>query len=85
MPGHLGQGRCGHRRGTARGASAARPAAQALPPNCRSDSGDEQFPAICREDPEIHGYFREPCCVGEQEYFSSEECYEDDSSPTGSR
>uniref|UniRef100_A0A8C0HYA5 Voltage-dependent L-type calcium channel subunit alpha n=1 Tax=Balaenoptera musculus TaxID=9771 RepID=A0A8C0HYA5_BALMU len=51
----------------------------------RSDSGDEQFPAICREDPEIHGYFREPCCLGEQEYFSSEECYEDDSSPTGSR
>ncbi|XP_055270053.1 voltage-dependent L-type calcium channel subunit alpha-1D isoform X1 [Moschus berezovskii] len=51
----------------------------------RSDSGDEQFPTICREDPEIHGYFRDPCCPGEQEYFSSEECYEDDSSPTGSR
>ncbi|XP_060164341.1 voltage-dependent L-type calcium channel subunit alpha-1D isoform X6 [Globicephala melas] len=51
----------------------------------RADSGDEQFPTICREDPEIHGYFRDPCCLGEQEYFSSEECYEDDSSPTGSR
>ncbi|XP_059965130.1 voltage-dependent L-type calcium channel subunit alpha-1D isoform X1 [Mesoplodon densirostris] len=51
----------------------------------RSDSGDEQFPTICREDPEIHSYFRDPCCLGEQEYFSSEECYEDDSSPTGSR
>ncbi|XP_007447290.1 PREDICTED: voltage-dependent L-type calcium channel subunit alpha-1D isoform X2 [Lipotes vexillifer] len=51
----------------------------------RSDSGDEQFPTICREDPEIHGYFRDPCCLGEQENFSSEECYEDDSSPTGSR
>ncbi|KAB0366684.1 hypothetical protein FD754_010840, partial [Muntiacus muntjak] len=51
----------------------------------RSDSGDEQFPTICREDPEIHGYFRDPRCPGEQEYFSSEECYEDDSSPTGSR
>ncbi|KAJ1069131.1 hypothetical protein K5549_000442 [Capra hircus] len=51
----------------------------------RSDSGDEQFPTICREDPEIHGYFRDPHCPGEQEYFSSEEYYEDDSSPTGSR
>ncbi|XP_063113347.1 voltage-dependent L-type calcium channel subunit alpha-1D isoform X18 [Cavia porcellus] len=51
----------------------------------RSDSGDEQFPTICREDPEIHSYFRDPCCVGEQEYFSSEECYEEDSSPTWSR
>ncbi|XP_019522951.1 PREDICTED: voltage-dependent L-type calcium channel subunit alpha-1D isoform X13 [Hipposideros armiger] len=51
----------------------------------RSDSGDEQFPTICREDPEIHGYFRDPYCLGEQEYFSGEECYEDDSSPTESR
>lgn len=51
----------------------------------RSDSGDEQLPTICREDPEIHGYFRDPRCFGEQEYFSSEECYEDDSSPTWSR
>uniref|UniRef100_A0A2I3GGQ1 Voltage-dependent L-type calcium channel subunit alpha n=1 Tax=Nomascus leucogenys TaxID=61853 RepID=A0A2I3GGQ1_NOMLE len=56
-----------------------------LSPNCRSDSGDEQLPTICREDPEIHGYFRDPRCLGEQEYFSSEECYEDDSSPTWSR
>ncbi|XP_036896574.1 voltage-dependent L-type calcium channel subunit alpha-1D isoform X1 [Sturnira hondurensis] len=51
----------------------------------RSDSGDEQFPTICREDPEIHGYFREPHCLGEPEYFSGEEDYEDDSSPTSSR
>uniref|UniRef100_A0A2K5D3J9 Voltage-dependent L-type calcium channel subunit alpha n=1 Tax=Aotus nancymaae TaxID=37293 RepID=A0A2K5D3J9_AOTNA len=51
----------------------------------RSDSGDERLPTICREDPEIHGYFRDPRCLGEQEYFSSEECYEDDSSPTWSR
>ncbi|KAM9185713.1 voltage-dependent L-type calcium channel subunit alpha-1D isoform 1-T1 [Dugong dugon] len=51
----------------------------------RSDSGDEQLPTICREDPEIHGYFRDPGCLGEQEYFSGEECYEGDSSPTGSR
>uniref|UniRef100_A0ABK0M2Q7 Voltage-dependent L-type calcium channel subunit alpha n=1 Tax=Rattus norvegicus TaxID=10116 RepID=A0ABK0M2Q7_RAT len=51
----------------------------------RSESGDEQLPTICREDPEIHGYFRDPRCFGEQEYFSSEECCEDDSSPTWSR
>ncbi|KAF6312566.1 calcium voltage-gated channel subunit alpha1 D [Rhinolophus ferrumequinum] len=51
----------------------------------RSDSGDEQFPTICREDPEIHGYFRDPYCLGEQEYFSGEEGYEDDSSPPESR
>lgn len=72
-------------RGMAGGAAATRPAAQPLSPHCRSDSGDEQFPTICREDPEIHGYFRDPHCPGEQEYFSSEEYYEDDSSPTGSR
>ncbi|XP_075405129.1 voltage-dependent L-type calcium channel subunit alpha-1D isoform X3 [Tenrec ecaudatus] len=51
----------------------------------RSDSGEEQFPTICREEAETHGYFRDPHSLGEQEYFSSEECYEDDSSPTGSR
>ncbi|XP_006892287.1 PREDICTED: voltage-dependent L-type calcium channel subunit alpha-1D isoform X1 [Elephantulus edwardii] len=51
----------------------------------RSDSGDEQFPTICREDPEIHSYFQDPRCLGEQEYFSGEECYEDDSSSAGSR
>ncbi|XP_073900045.1 voltage-dependent L-type calcium channel subunit alpha-1D isoform X7 [Castor canadensis] len=50
----------------------------------RSDSGDEQLPTICREDLEIHDYFRDPHCLGE-EYFSSEECCEDDSSPTWSR
>uniref|UniRef100_A0A673UWH7 Voltage-dependent L-type calcium channel subunit alpha n=1 Tax=Suricata suricatta TaxID=37032 RepID=A0A673UWH7_SURSU len=51
----------------------------------RSDSGDEQFPTICREDPEIHGYFRDPRCLEEQEYFSGEEGYEDPGSPAGSR
>ncbi|XP_058438126.1 voltage-dependent L-type calcium channel subunit alpha-1D isoform X4 [Marmota monax] len=50
----------------------------------RSDSGDEQLPTICREEADIHGYFRDPH-LGEPEYFSSEECYEDDSSPTWSR
>ncbi|KAH0516318.1 Voltage-dependent L-type calcium channel subunit alpha-1D [Microtus ochrogaster] len=51
----------------------------------RSESGDEQLPTICREDPETQGYFRDSHCLGEQEYFSSEECCEDDSSPTWSR
>ncbi|XP_008144552.2 voltage-dependent L-type calcium channel subunit alpha-1D isoform X2 [Eptesicus fuscus] len=51
----------------------------------RSDSGDEQFPTICREDPEIQGYFRDPRCLGEPEYFSGEEDYEEDSSPASSR
>ncbi|XP_055985042.1 voltage-dependent L-type calcium channel subunit alpha-1D isoform X2 [Sorex fumeus] len=51
----------------------------------RSDSGDEQFPTICREDPELHSYFRDARCSGDQEYFSSDEYYEDDSSPAGSR
>uniref|UniRef100_A0A8C8W3J3 Voltage-dependent L-type calcium channel subunit alpha n=1 Tax=Peromyscus maniculatus bairdii TaxID=230844 RepID=A0A8C8W3J3_PERMB len=51
----------------------------------RSESGDEQLPTICREDPETPGYFRDPYCLGEQEYFSSEECCEDNSSPTWSR
>ncbi|XP_050014004.1 voltage-dependent L-type calcium channel subunit alpha-1D isoform X4 [Alexandromys fortis] len=51
----------------------------------RSESGDEQLPTICREDPETQGYFRDSHCLGEQEYFSSEECCEDDGSPTWSR
>lgn len=72
-------------RGMAEKLSAICPGAQVLSPNCRSDSGDEQFPTICREDQEIHSYFRDPRCLGEQEYFSGEECYEDDSSPTESR
>lgn len=62
-----------------------RSGAQALSHNCRSDSGDEQFPTICREDPEMHGYFRDPCCLEEQEYFSGEESYEEAGSPAGSR
>uniref|UniRef100_A0A7N5KAM0 Voltage-dependent L-type calcium channel subunit alpha n=1 Tax=Ailuropoda melanoleuca TaxID=9646 RepID=A0A7N5KAM0_AILME len=48
----------------------------------RSDSGDEQCPTICREDTEIHGYFRDSRCLEEQEYFSGEEGYEDAGSPT---
>ncbi|GAB5568160.1 voltage-dependent L-type calcium channel subunit alpha-1D isoform X12 [Prionailurus iriomotensis] len=51
----------------------------------RSDSGDEQFPTICREDPEVHGYFSDPRCLEEQEYFSGEEGSEDAGSPAGSR
>ncbi|KAM8926342.1 voltage-dependent L-type calcium channel subunit alpha-1D isoform 3-T3 [Lycaon pictus] len=51
----------------------------------RSDSGDEQFPTICREDPEPHSYFRDARCLEEQEYFSGEEGYEDVGSPAGGR
>ncbi|XP_036734214.1 voltage-dependent L-type calcium channel subunit alpha-1D isoform X7 [Manis pentadactyla] len=51
----------------------------------RSDSGDEQFPTICREDLEIHNYFRDPHCWGGQECSSGEELCEDGSSPGGSR
>ncbi|KAK2502001.1 hypothetical protein MC885_000627 [Smutsia gigantea] len=47
----------------------------------RSDSGDEQFPTICREDLEIHGYFGDPHCWGGQECSSGEELCEDSSSP----
>nr|XP_036875240.1 voltage-dependent L-type calcium channel subunit alpha-1D-like isoform X2 [Manis javanica] len=61
------------------------PGAQALSPNCRSDSGDEQFPTICREDLEIHSYFGDPHCWGGQECSSGEELCEDGSSPGGSR
>lgn len=59
--------------------------ARGLCHNCRSDSGDEQFPTICREDPEPHGYFRDARCLEEQEYFSGEEGYEDVGSPAGGR
>lgn len=65
--------------------SAACLGAQALSRNRRSDSGDEQFPTICREDPEVHGYFSDPRCLEEQEYFSGEEGSEDAGSPAGSR
>lgn len=65
--------------------SAARPGADVLSPNCRSDSGDEHFPTICREDPEVHSYFRDARCLGEPEYFSGEEDCEEDSSPASSR
>ncbi|XP_073086823.1 voltage-dependent L-type calcium channel subunit alpha-1D isoform X8 [Manis javanica] len=51
----------------------------------RSDSGDEQFPTICREDLEIHSYFGDPHCWGGQECSSGEELCEDGSSPGGSR
>ncbi|XP_038596704.1 voltage-dependent L-type calcium channel subunit alpha-1D [Tachyglossus aculeatus] len=44
----------------------------------RSDSGDEQFPTICCEDPEVHDYYSDDRCLEEQEYFSGVEYYEED-------
>ncbi|XP_039766332.1 voltage-dependent L-type calcium channel subunit alpha-1D [Ornithorhynchus anatinus] len=44
----------------------------------RSDSGDGQLPTICCEDPEVHDYYRDECCLEEQEYFSGDEYYEED-------
>nr|XP_020826230.1 voltage-dependent L-type calcium channel subunit alpha-1D isoform X6 [Phascolarctos cinereus] len=51
----------------------------------RSDSGDGQLPTICREDSEGYDYFRDDHCLGEQDYFSGDEYYEDDCMLVGSR
>uniref|UniRef100_A0A4X2KW15 Voltage-dependent L-type calcium channel subunit alpha n=1 Tax=Vombatus ursinus TaxID=29139 RepID=A0A4X2KW15_VOMUR len=51
----------------------------------RSDSGDGPLPTICREDSEGYDYFRDDHCLGEQEYFSGDEYYEDDCMLVGSR
>ncbi|XP_074055282.1 voltage-dependent L-type calcium channel subunit alpha-1D isoform X3 [Macrotis lagotis] len=51
----------------------------------RSDSGDGQLPTICREDSEGCDYFGDDHCLGEQEYFSGDEYYEDDCMLVGSR
>ncbi|KAM9102650.1 voltage-dependent L-type calcium channel subunit alpha-1D isoform 3-T3 [Sarcophilus harrisii] len=51
----------------------------------RSGSGDGQLPTICREDSEGYDYFGDDQCVGEQEYFSGDEYYEDDCMLVGSR
>ncbi|XP_074140566.1 voltage-dependent L-type calcium channel subunit alpha-1D isoform X3 [Sminthopsis crassicaudata] len=51
----------------------------------RSGSGDGQLPTICREDSECYDYFGDDQCVGEQEYFSGDEYYEDDCMLVGNR
>uniref|UniRef100_A0A8B9IK65 Voltage-dependent L-type calcium channel subunit alpha n=1 Tax=Anser cygnoides TaxID=8845 RepID=A0A8B9IK65_ANSCY len=51
----------------------------------RSDSGDGRRPTICREEREVRDYCNDDHYLGEQEYFSGEEYYEEDSMLSGSR
>ncbi|XP_030426075.1 voltage-dependent L-type calcium channel subunit alpha-1D isoform X6 [Gopherus evgoodei] len=51
----------------------------------RSDSGDGHLPTICREDHEVRDYCNDDHYMGEQEYFSGEEYYEEDYMLSGSR
>ncbi|XP_060127422.1 voltage-dependent L-type calcium channel subunit alpha-1D isoform X2 [Zootoca vivipara] len=51
----------------------------------RSESGDRRLPTICREDHEIRDYYNDDCYLDDQEYFSGEEYYEEDSMLSGSR
>ncbi|NWQ74510.1 CAC1D protein, partial [Columbina picui] len=51
----------------------------------RSDSGDVRRPTICREEREVQDYRNDDHYLGEQEYFSGEEYYEEDNMLSGSR
>ncbi|XP_030358158.1 voltage-dependent L-type calcium channel subunit alpha-1D isoform X10 [Strigops habroptila] len=51
----------------------------------RSDSGDGRRPTICREEREVQDYCNNDHYLGEQEYFSGEEYYEEDSMLSGNR
>uniref|UniRef100_A0A8B9FWX6 Voltage-dependent L-type calcium channel subunit alpha n=1 Tax=Amazona collaria TaxID=241587 RepID=A0A8B9FWX6_9PSIT len=51
----------------------------------RSDSGDGRRPTICREEHEVQDYCNDDRYLGEQEYFSGEEYYEEDSMLSGNR
>uniref|UniRef100_A0A663FCW1 Voltage-dependent L-type calcium channel subunit alpha n=1 Tax=Aquila chrysaetos chrysaetos TaxID=223781 RepID=A0A663FCW1_AQUCH len=55
------------------------------PSSRRSDSGDGRRPTICREEREVQDYCNDDRYLGEQEYFSGEEYYEEDSMLSGSR
>uniref|UniRef100_A0A8C8BNX2 Voltage-dependent L-type calcium channel subunit alpha n=1 Tax=Otus sunia TaxID=257818 RepID=A0A8C8BNX2_9STRI len=55
------------------------------PSSRRSDSGDGRRPTICREEREVQDYCNDDHYLGEQEYFSGEEYYEEDSMLSGSR
>uniref|UniRef100_A0A8B9DYZ9 Voltage-dependent L-type calcium channel subunit alpha n=1 Tax=Anser cygnoides TaxID=8845 RepID=A0A8B9DYZ9_ANSCY len=55
------------------------------PSSRRSDSGDGRRPTICREEREVRDYCNDDHYLGEQEYFSGEEYYEEDSMLSGSR
>ncbi|XP_070594614.1 voltage-dependent L-type calcium channel subunit alpha-1D isoform X2 [Erythrolamprus reginae] len=49
----------------------------------RSESGDRHLPTICREDHEIRDYYNDDCYLDDQEYFSGDEYYEEDSMLSG--
>uniref|UniRef100_A0A8B9FTB2 Voltage-dependent L-type calcium channel subunit alpha n=1 Tax=Amazona collaria TaxID=241587 RepID=A0A8B9FTB2_9PSIT len=55
------------------------------PSSRRSDSGDGRRPTICREEHEVQDYCNDDRYLGEQEYFSGEEYYEEDSMLSGNR
>ncbi|MGH0140668.1 UNVERIFIED_CONTAM: hypothetical protein FKN15_037776 [Acipenser sinensis] len=49
----------------------------------RSDSGDGRFPTIRCGEPPMDQHYQEDRYSGEQEYYSGEECYEEDSMHSG--
>jgi len=51
----------------------------------RSDSGDGCRPTIRREEREVQDYYNDDHYLGEQECFSGDEYYEEDSMLSGSR
>uniref|UniRef100_A0A8C3L500 Voltage-dependent L-type calcium channel subunit alpha n=1 Tax=Chrysolophus pictus TaxID=9089 RepID=A0A8C3L500_CHRPC len=55
------------------------------PSSRRSDSGDGRRPTICREERDIRDYCNDDHYLGEQDYYSGEEYYEEDSMLSGSR
>ncbi|XP_010226511.1 PREDICTED: voltage-dependent L-type calcium channel subunit alpha-1D isoform X5 [Tinamus guttatus] len=55
------------------------------PSSRRSDSGDGRHPTICREEREVQDYCNDDHYLGEQDYFSGEEYYEEDSMLPGNR
>lgn len=51
----------------------------------RSDSGEGRRPTIRREEHEVQDYCNDDHYLGEQDYYSGEEYYEDDSMLSGNR
>ncbi|KAM3846428.1 voltage-dependent L-type calcium channel subunit alpha-1D isoform 2-T2 [Vipera latastei] len=49
----------------------------------RSESGDRHLPTICREDHAVRDYYNDDCYMDDQEYFSGDEYYEEDSMLSG--
>ncbi|KAG8556962.1 hypothetical protein GDO81_018267 [Engystomops pustulosus] len=50
----------------------------------RSESGERNMPVIFREDPDFLDYNEDPY-LGEPEYYSGDECYEEDTMLSGDR